>query len=215
MKTLSTVIKLPVLEMLNGKVLSNVKDIVMNPDTKEAVLVLEESTFADLHVLRKEDTEGIGNDYIVVKTSTSVKSTQEDAELAAKLGGYYSIIGLTVISSAGNIMGKITDFTIDESAWTVAEVEIEGGEHFDIGKVVSVSEKYMFVQDAQAKEAAVDNEPAEEKDESAYLIGMTLKEDVTDEDGTYMIEKGTVLTAEHVEEAKRLGFLAELVMNAE
>ena len=59
MRKLSEILQLPVMEILNGTVAGKVKDIVMNPDTKEVIMVMDEGVFSDFHILRREDTMGI------------------------------------------------------------------------------------------------------------------------------------------------------------
>lgn len=45
--------------------------------------------------------------------------------------------------------------------------------------------------------------------------GMTVTADIANEDGTFKIEKGTILTEEIVEQAKGEGILSSLIMNVE
>lgn len=212
MRKLSEILKLPVMEILNGSVAGKVKDIVMNPDTKEVIMVMDEGVFSDFHILRREDAMGIGGDFIMIKTGQAIQSSRENPELAKMLTEYYSIIGLLVVTSKGNIVSHIQDFSIDESNWQIVEIMLEDGKIYTKNQLLSVSSKYVFVQEDE--EAAAEDEP-EQVDEVGYLTGMTVIEDVTDEEGTFTVEKGTVLTEEIVMQAKKKDMLARLVMNVE
>lgn len=85
MRKLSEIRELPVMEILNGSVAGKVRDIVMNPDTKEVIMVMDEGVFFDYHILRKEDAMGIGHDFIMIKTGQAIQSSRENAELAKPL----------------------------------------------------------------------------------------------------------------------------------
>lgn len=212
MRKLSEIMKLPVMEILNGSVAGKVKDIVMNPDTKEVIMVMDEGVFSDFHILRREDAMGIGGDFIMIKTGQAIQSSRENPELAKMLTEYYSIIGLLVVTSKGNIVSHIKDFSIDESNWQIVEIMLEDGKVYTKNQLLSVSSKYVFVQEDE--ETVWEDEP-EQADEAGYLIGMTVIEDVTDEEGTFTVDKGTVLTEEIVMQAKEKDMLARLVMNVE
>lgn len=253
MKKLTTILQLPIMEILNGKKVGQVKDIVMNLDTKQFVYVLDESIVASLYVIKGEEVKGIGKDVMLIKTSQSIQNSQDDTELGKVLGEYYSLKGLEVITLEGNIAGKIVDLTVDESLAKVVEIELEDGHKFNTSQIISISDKYVFVQNgaddtnepeptaqvveeeepevaageaADEKESVADEtaeveakaeEKAEvkEKDESSYLIGLTLSDDVANEDGTFILKKGTVLTEELINEARGYGVFANLIMNAE
>lgn len=204
--------KLPVMEILNGSVAGKVRDIVMNPDTKEVIMVMDEGVFSDFHILRREDAMGIGGDFIMIKTGQAIQSSRENPELAKMLTEYYSIIGLLVVTSKGNIVSHIKDFSIDEANWQIVEIMLEDGKTYTKNQLLSVSSKYVFVQEDE--DAIQEDEPKKE-DEVNYLTGMTVIEDVTDEEGIFTIEKGTVLTEEIVMQAKEKDMFARLVMNVE
>lgn len=212
MRKLSEILQLPVMEILNGSVAGKVKDIVMNPDTKEVIMVMDEGVFSDFHILRREDAMGIGGDFIMIKTGQAIQSSRENPELAKMLTEYYSIVNLLVITSTGNIVSHIKDFSIDETNWQIGEIMLEDGKVYTKDQLLSVSSKYMFVQEG---EAVIQEEAAEAEDEVSYLTGMTVTEDVENAEGTFKVEKGTVLTAEIVEQAREKDMLASLVMNAE
>lgn len=218
MRKLSEIRELPVMEVLNGSVAGKVKDIVMNPDTKEVIMVMDEGVFFDFHILRKEDAMGIGRDFIMIKTGQAIQSSRENPELAKMLTEYYSIIGLLVITSKGNIVSHITDISIDEDNWQIAEIILEDGKVYTKNQLMSVSSKYVFVQEdeetAQEEEDTIQEE-TEKEDEAGYLTGMTVMEDVTNADGTFTVSKGTILTEEIVAQAKEKDMLASLAMNVE
>lgn len=216
MKKLSEILELPVMEILNGKVAGRVKDVILHPDTKEVCLVMDEGVFSDFHILQKEGTVGIGSDFITIKTSQAIKSTKESPEFAKILTEYYSIQGLLVITSGGDIVSKIVDFTINEQNWQIVDIILEDDNVFQKNQLLSISEKYVFVQTEETVEE-VQEETAEneELDEEAYLIGMTVQADVTSEDGLFTISTGTMLTKKIIDEAKEQGILAELIMAAE
>lgn len=228
MKKLTTILQLPIMEILNGKKAGQTKDIIMNPDTKDIVFVLDESLIASLYVIKGEEIMGIGKDVILIKTVQSIQNSQANAQLGKLLGEYYSVMGLDVITMNGNNEGKVVDLTIDETEKKIVNIELENGRTFDVSKIVSLSHRCVFVQDAEGKESVKEPElvnagaqstkesekaaPAQETD---YLIGMVLNEDVANEDGTFILKKETLLTKELISLAKEQGVLTNLIMNAE
>lgn len=215
MKKLSEILELPVMEILNGKVAGRVKDVILHPDTKEVCFVMDEGVFTNFHILQKEGAVGVGSDFITIKTNQAIKSTKDDPELAKVLTEYYSIQGLLVITSGGNIVSKIVDFTINEQNWQIVDIILEDGNVFQKNQLLSISEKYVFVQLDEETAIELQEEETEKADEEAYLIGMTVQEDVTNSDGTFTVSAGTVLTREIIDEAKEQGVFAELIMVAE
>lgn len=228
MKKLSTILQLPIMEILNGKEVGQTKDIIINLDTKNIVFVLNESTLTNLYVIKGEEIMGIGKDVVLVKTVQSIQNTQVNTDLSNLLGEYYSIIGLDVITMEGDIEGKVVDIAIDESEKKMVQIELENGQTFDASKIVSISDKYVFTQGSgdivvsQESASQIDSEqdsPKEEvkeaEGETGYLIGMVLSEDVSNEDGTFIIKRGTMLTRELIDQAKEQGVFTSLIMNAE
>lgn len=228
MKKLTTILQLPIMEILNGKKVGQTKDIIMNLDSKDIAYVLDESTVASLYVIKGEEIKGVGRDVILIKTSQSIQNSQDNSELAKVLGDYYSIMGLDVITMEGNIEGEIVDLLIDEKKQKITEIELESGRTYGTDQIISISDKYIFIQDenddtdgTEQEEIITYDEPAEEVTEapdtqgSDYLIGMVLKEDVANEDGTFIVKSGTELTEELVNQAREYGVFANLIMNAE
>lgn len=228
MKKLSTILQLPIMEILNGKEVGKTKEIIINLDTKNIVFVLNESTLTNLYVIKGEEIMGIGKDVILVKTVQSIQNTQVNTELGSLLGEYYSIIGLDLITMEGDIKGKVVDIAIDESEKKMVQIELESGQTFDASKIVSISDKYVFTQDSGhtvlAEEPALQNdseqdapevEVKEAEGETGYLIGMVLSEDVANEEGTFIVKRGTMLTRELIDQAKEQGVFTSLIMNAE
>ena len=243
MKKLSTILQLPIMEILNGKKVGQTKDIIMNLDTKDIAFVLDESALASFFVIKGEDIKGIGRDVILIKTSQSIQVSQDNTELFKELGEYYTVMGLCVISSEGNIEGEVADLLIDEKKQKILDLELDNGKTYSTDKIISISDKYVFVQeeednDGPAEEISIsvpepkpetdakediaeddteesEEEPEEVKDESEYLIGMTMTDDVANEDGSFIVKKGTALTEEIINQAKEYGVYANLILNAE
>lgn len=225
MRKLSEIVKLPVMEILNESVAGKVKDIVMNPDTKEVIMVTDEGMFSDFHILRREEVMGIGGDFIMIKTEQAIQSSRQNPKLAEMLTEYYSILGLLVVTSTGNIVSRIQDFSIDEKNWKLVEIMLEDGKVYTKDQLLSISSKYVFVQEGEvttpnSEEAVKDGEETAQTEADIegvtnFLAGMTVTADIANEDGTFKIEKGTILTEEIVEQAKGEGILSSLIMNVE
>ncbi len=220
------------MEILNGSVAGKVKDIVMNPDTKEVIMVTDEGMFSDFHILRREEVMGIGGDFIMIKTEQAIQSSRQNPKLAEMLTEYYSILGLLVVTSTGNIVSRIQDFSIDEKNWKLVEIMLEDGKVYTKDQLLSISSKYVFVQEGEvttpnsevttpnSEEAVKDGEETAQTEADIegvtnFLAGMTVTADIANEDGTFKIEKGTILTEEIVEQAKGEGILSSLIMNVE
>lgn len=245
MKKLSTILQLPIMEILNGKQVGQTKDIIMNLDTKDIAFVLDESTLASFFVIKGSEIQSIGRDVILIKTKQAIQNTQVSEGLFHELGEYYTVMGLCVISSEGNIEGEIVDITIDKTLKKFLGFELDNGKAYTIDKIISISDKYVFVQDEDDKrseenlvqevvseeneseeetvekveevvEKAVEDTKTEEtEEEKEYLIGMVMTDDVASEDGSFIVKKGTELTGEIINHAKEQGVYANLILNAE
>lgn len=226
MKKLTTILQLPIMDILNGKKVGQTKDVIMNQDTKEITFVLQESTVTSLNVIDGKEILRVGRDVILIKTNQAIQNTQENPELAKALGESYSLMGLDVITIEGNMEGEIIDLFIDMEEKKIAKIELAGGRTYDTVSIVSISDKYVFVQgkgsqDALGQdgenlvEANIGGAQISEDQQEANLINMTLTSEVSNENGTFIVRKGTELTEELIRQAKEQGVFTDLIMYAE
>ena len=220
MKKKSEFVKMRVMDMLNGNEIGKVQNIVIHPDTKAVVLLLNVGPITDFHMLKRDQIIGIKN-FIMVKTPNAVLSTKDDKEAYEELSQYYDIMGLEVIAEDGSILGEVKDISIDEENFTLMDVILDNGIRFSKNEIFSISNEYMFVKNpAISYLEKIDNEDNGEVmvdlDEAAELIlGRKLIGDVSSADGAFTCEAGSVITKEIIAEAKDHDAFADLIINVE
>ena len=213
MKKKSEFVKMRVMDMLNGNEIGKIQNIVIHPDTKAVVLLLNVGPITEFHMLKRDQIIGIKN-FIMVKTPSAVQCTKDDKEAYEELSQYYDIMGLEVIAEDGSILGRISDISIDEENFILMDIVLDNGIKFSKEEIFSISNEYMFVKNPAT--SYVEEEEAFDLDEAAELIkGKKLSGDVSSADGEFTCEAGTVITDEIIAEAKEHDAFAELIINVE
>ena len=215
MKKKSEYVKMRVMDMLNGNEIGKVQNIVIHPDTKSVIFLLNVGPITEFHMLKRDQIIGIKS-FIMVKTPSAVLCTKDDKDAYEELSQYYDIMGLEVIAEDGSILGVVKDITIDEENFVLMDIILDNGIRFSKDEIFSISNEYMFVRNF---EISYEEDAAEEKidyDEASELIlGRKLAGDVASADGDFVCEAGSVITKEIIAEAKEHDAFADLIINVE
>ncbi|MEF9941251.1 MAG: PRC-barrel domain-containing protein [Lachnospiraceae bacterium] len=235
MKKVTTILTLPIVEILEGKTIGKAQDVIINPDTKDIFLVLESTRAGNISLLSPKDIEGIGEDFILIKTVASIKKLSQYTELIQDLSSCYSIMGIKVVTNQGNIIGKIVDFELEEATGDIVTVFLDNGDSFEGTQILSICENYVFIHAEKQVETNASSETESSADsltpsvevqevsepqaglsaDEQYLVGLVLQKDIASADGEYTLAEGTTLTADIIQEAKTHELVTLLTMYAE
>lgn len=214
MKRASEVLGLKVLGIMEGQENGNAQDFMVDPQTKKVeYLVLKTSHGYGFNALRIADVMGIGADYIMTQSIGNAKKMYESKEILEQIERGFFMLGTTVLSAAGDVVGKVEDFSFDEKEGTIGALYLDGQAEIEGSRIVAMAGKMVFVEangmgmpaprQIEKKEQPGDMEGTFEKESLSYLMGKTTKDTIISEDGSFRIEAGTVLTAGLLKQAAR------------
>ena len=190
MKRASEVLGLKVLGIREGMENGSAQDFMIDPQTRKVeYLVLKTNNGYGFNALRISDVMGIGADYIMTQTVENAKKMYESTEVLEVIERGFFMLGTTVLASTGDMVGKVEDFSFEEKTGEIGTLYLDNQTEFEGSKIVTMAGKMVFV------------DP--EGTNIQYLMGKTVKETVTSEDGSFRIEADTVLGEEILRQAAR------------
>ncbi len=212
MKSSSFISTLPIVSISEGEQIVTIQSPVVSRGSKKVEFFTIAGCCGNIvpHMLAFKDIVGIGNDYVVIQARKDIKKLYESQELIAAAEAGVLLVGATVLSTTGDILAKIADYTIDEKSGVITALTLADGQEIAGDKMVSISAKFVVVNLLEASEAKAGAAEAEEEapeagaeaepDENvAFLMGKVVNSDVASEDGAFIIPAGTELTAELIE----------------
>lgn len=231
----------------SGQRIDSVHDLIFDHQANEVLglLVDEGGWFRAAKVVPFEMIRAIGEDAIMIDSADHVTTTRDDDRLADVLDSKISLIGMTLLTTDGQDLGKIADVYFDGETGKVEGYEATGGvfadlsngrtfvpapENVQIGEhaaIVPVSvANAMHEQEpgglkgalgtagSSIKEAYENIAEATKDRQKEFAIGKTAGGDVTLEDGSVIVAKGDTITAEQANLAEQHGRLTALATTA-
>lgn len=231
----------------SGQRIDSVQDLIFDHQANEVLglLVDEGGWFRAAKVVPFELVRSIGDDAIMIDSAEHVTTTRDDDRLADLLDSKISLIGMTLLTTEGQDLGKIADVYFNEESGKVEGYEATGGIFSDLSNgrtFVPAPENVQIGEDAAVVPVSVANamqeqEPgglrgafssagdsirgaygniadATKERQKEYAIGKTAGGDITLDDGTVIVSRGEVITAEHAEQAEQRGKLGALATTA-
>ena len=207
MKKASEVLGLKVMGIREGLESGLAQDFMIDAGNKSVqYLILKDSDGYGFRAIAIGDVLGIGADYVMTPTVENAKKMYESKEILEVIEKGFFILGSTALSSAGDIVGRVTDFSFDEKSGGLDTLILDNGQAYDGQKIASLAGKMVFL-DPTGSSILTPPTPVPEEESSprhslleqesmAYLLGKVVREDVTSGDGTLRITAGTVLTEE-------------------
>jgi uncharacterized protein YrrD len=122
---------LAIVDVANGKKLGSADEIVVSPDTGRVLGFVMKSMGVispNERIVEMSDIRAIGADAITVEGDEVARTSQAAAEefrqaRASKRG----LAGKKVVTQDGNLVGTVTDYTIDEKGARVKALILGGG----------------------------------------------------------------------------------------
>ncbi|MEG1859258.1 MAG: hypothetical protein RR193_02855, partial [Christensenellaceae bacterium] len=112
MKKSSEVLGLKVMGIREGLEEGVAQDFMIDSTTKKVeYLILKNSSGYGFRALKISDILGIGADYIMTATVENARKIYESKDILEVIEKGFFMLGTTALSSTGDVIGRVTDFT--------------------------------------------------------------------------------------------------------
>lgn len=242
MKKSQDIIGLPVFSIIDGKEIGQVKDLVVNPDegSIEFLLVNDENWYVGAKVLPFRAVLGIGQDAVTTESENQLQNISDSSNASTLLQKAIKIKGNRILTRTGNLVGVVTEFSVDDNSGKVLSVDFNGIVDSSAPGMLTAAQIVTFGRDVlvindkfEGSEAAEPVKPAETEPPAAqesgaketdasrlfvekqkqFLLGKVITRDVKDDQGNVLLAEGTVVDAETLQIAEANGKLVELSQN--
>ena len=205
MKSSSQVTGLPLMGIKEGLEFGTVRDIVVDPQSKKVKsLILQGSKSGyDYRELMIADVIGIGKDYVITQSI-------ENAVATGLNNTGMALLNVRTIASSGNVLGTIRDFVFNEKTGEIVSVQLDNGLDIPGASMLTLSNNLLFVNaDDEQADGFVS---ALEKEQQEYMIGRIVKNDILNQNGQVIIQKGTKVTDDVIRIAEEAGVMIDLTL---
>ena len=162
MEKKSTVVGMQMMAITEGTELGVVSSLIIDAAAKRVthlVLGNEKGMLGYNMAAPVEKIVGVGRDFLTVLTSADLVQVWKVGEGLGHCMLDGELVGLTVISSAGNIEGKISDFAFDiPGSGSIEEYSMEEGPKFNRESAITIAPRGIFV---NFKNESVEQAPAQ------------------------------------------------------
>lgn len=123
-----------IIAVSTGEKVDRVHDVIFDHQANQVLglLVDEGGWFSAAKVVPFERIRSVGEDAIMIGTPDDVTTTREDGRLKEALDSKASLIGLTLLTTDGQNLGRIADVFFDEHTGRVEGYEATGGLFADL-----------------------------------------------------------------------------------
>ncbi|MGI5918613.1 MAG: PRC-barrel domain-containing protein [Christensenellales bacterium] len=204
MKSSSQVTGLPLMGVQEGMEFGTVQDIVIDPQTKrvQSLILRGAKNEYDYRELKLSDIIGIGKDYVITQTI-------ENAVAMGLSNAGMALLNIRCIASSGDVLGNVKDFVFDEKTGVINSVQLDTGAEIPGESIMALSNNLLFVTAEEQENNAVSSL---EQEQQEYMLGRVVKNDIRDQSGQVIIEKGTVVTADVIRIAEAAGVIIDLTL---
>ena len=207
MKKASDVLGLRVMGIKEGQEKGIAQDFMIDPFRKKVeYVILKDNGGYGFRAIRTTDIVGIGADYIMTASVANVQKLYESKETLEEIEDGFFLLGTTALSSSGDIVGSVADFSFEEKTGEIGALILDNGQEYAGSKIAALAGKMVFVDpdgvDMAKQRDVLREQPAEpeapkrsvmEQESMDYLKGRVVKSDVTSDDGAFTVKAGTVL----------------------
>jgi uncharacterized protein YrrD len=108
-----------------GREVGKVEDLIVDPSGREVMgIVLSEHRLKDPRVVPWSAVQAFGPDSVVINGPGSVVKVSEEPDIKAVLDQKTYIKGLKLLTTRGKELGKINDFSFDETTGAITGYEL-------------------------------------------------------------------------------------------
>ena len=220
MKLASTIASLEIVGIQEGSVIASAAELVVNPATKKAEYLRVCSVKSGImpELIAYGDIKGIGGDFITVPSRASIQKACDSPALIEAAITALELKGTKVAFLSGEFGECVEDFEIDEKTGEIVSLLLANSQSIPGKNIVTLSSNIILVsQDgSDIPSAQAVEEPSQPDDETtSYLLGKTVKNAVTSDDGAVSISAGTVLSMDDITKAQAHDMLLKLTMEVE
>lgn len=155
MKLSQQIIGLPLYSLAAGKSIGTIKGLVCNPaeGTVDALLVDGEAYYLEMRGVPLDSLVGIGEFAATVQDAEVVKQISLQPAILALLRVDVKILGSSVLTKMGEIIGTITEIAIDEKTGAIMGCELTPSKselsrgYINRSDVITYSQHYLVVDD--------------------------------------------------------------------
>jgi uncharacterized protein YrrD len=146
MKKSSEVLGLRVIGIREGQENGVTQDFMIDTVSKNMkYLLLKSSVGYGFRVMKVGDIEAIGADYVITSTVRNAINIFESKEIMEEVEKGYYILGATVLSSTGDIIGIVSDFSFDEKTGELETIMMDNGNEFGAEKIATLAGRMVFI----------------------------------------------------------------------
>lgn len=129
MKKSQDVLGLLVFSIIDGREVGQVRDLIINPEegSVEYLLIYSEDWLAGVRVLPYTSVDGVGEHAVTTESESELFALPDHQEASTLVKRGIKVKGTRVLTKAGNIIGTVMEYTIDEISGKITEVEWEMG----------------------------------------------------------------------------------------
>ncbi len=111
-----------------GQEIGKVKDLVVDQTGREVIgIILAEGLFTGSRVAPWKAVQAFGPDSVVIDAATSVVKGSAEPDIKEVLSKKNKIKGLKLLTTKGKELGKIVDFSFDDTTGDVTGYELSSG----------------------------------------------------------------------------------------
>lgn len=229
---ISTQLKgLPIISISNGQQEGNVQSLIINPEKGFVdFLTLEQEEWQEsIQAIPFKKVIGVGEYAVTIESANSIIDLTQipiASELASKK---IAIIDTNVITRKGDLVGKVTEYQIDEETGEIIGLVLEDRESvissdtvITYGKDIIIVKEEVAAPYSVQEEAVSSNdhlfqglEVVEQEDEASLnglkekqrelLLNKQVTKDIYAADGELIAAEGSILTLEDIEKAQNAG----------
>nr|WP_320145845.1 PRC-barrel domain-containing protein [uncultured Anaeromusa sp.] len=160
MKKSTEILSLPVFSIREGEELGTIKAFIINAAAKsvEAFLIDDGKWYLGAKLLPAKAVAGLGEFAVTVESSDNVVGVADFPDIEPLLVANTSVIGTKVVTTAGRILGRVTDFMVEnDGKIAVCEYTVDNGDSQQVllENIITLGKDVLFIRDSSEEQAAV------------------------------------------------------------
>ena len=159
MKKSTEILSLPVFSIREGEELGTIKAFIINAAAKsvEAFLIDDGKWYLGAKLLPAKAVAGLGEFAVTVESSDNVVGVADFPDIEPLLVANTSVIGTKVVTTAGRILGRVTDFMVEnDGKIAVCEYTVDNGDNQQVllENIITLGKDVLFIRDASEEQTA-------------------------------------------------------------
>lgn len=243
MKKSAEITSLPIISILDGNQVGEVKSLVVNPDkgSVDFLIIGPENVAKNVKAIPFKKVVGIGEYAITIESESAIIDLNEIPIANELVHKKIKITNVKVMTRKGELLGEVQEYCVDKETGDILGMQLKVADREVVlasQSIVTLAKDIIIVsEDASShflasfadlkvpaepskmlddEQDAVDEEVQSLKDKQVeLLLNKTLTKTIFDKEGNILFAEGTVLTSENIKQAQAEGpsIVVELSMN--